>query len=362
MNETLLTQSLLDWYDRVRRELPWRENQDPYRIWVSEIMLQQTRVETVIPYYHRFLERFPDIYALAQASEEDLMSVWQGLGYYSRARNLQQGVREVVARYGGEVPDSHAAIVALPGIGAYTAGAILSIAHNKAEPAVDGNVFRVISRLLKIEEPIEQPSTKRRVEGAVRSMMAAIPRYGDITQALMELGAIVCTPRNPRCRECPWEAFCIAYANEVQGDLPRKKVPDPVKIVPVYTGILIDAERVLAVKRPPQGLLAGMWEFPSVETVEAAGAQDKLAERFRELGCEVEVEVEWFTLKHTFSHREWQMRFFLCQGMQRLEPSFSGGEWMDCERVQTAIWAGPHRKAAARVVKKIGELSQKKGS
>lgn len=365
MKDELLTQRLLDWYGRWRRELPWRSDTDPYRIWVSEIMLQQTRVETVIPYYQRFLQRFPDMQALAGAQEEELLSVWQGLGYYSRARNLQRGVREVLARYGGQVPDSHAAAIALPGVGAYTAGAILSIAHNKPEPAIDGNVLRVFSRLLKIEEPVDQPQTRRRIDAAVRAMMEAVPRYGDITQALMELGAIVCLPRNPRCDECPWKDGCIACQQKVQGSLPRKKSPEPVRVVEVYTGILIAGGRVLTVKRPPRGLLAGMWEFPSVET--AAGTETELAvsqlcRRFQELGQEVAVDSEWLSMTHTFSHREWRLRSFVCRPQRIDEKSAEGIRWMDQGQLLEAVWAGPYRKLSAQVGKKFAKLLQEKGS
>ena len=356
MTDEQLTVSLLAWYDRTRRDLPWRADNDPYRIWVSEIMLQQTRVETVIPYYQRFLERFPDMQALAVAPEEDLMSYWQGLGYYSRARNLQRGVREVVEHNGGQMPDSHEAVVSLPGIGAYTAGAILSIAHNKPEPAIDGNVLRVLSRLLKIEDPIEQSVVRRRIEKAIRAMMATIPRYGDITQALMELGAIVCLPRNPCCGECPWTEFCIARQSDIQGSLPRKKSPLPIQLVEIYTGIIIIGGRVLAMKRPSKGLLAGMWEFPSAETIELLEA------RFRATGYEVSLEPEWFSLTHTFSHREWQMRIFHCKAMRIQEKTADGARWMDRDELQTAIWAGPHRKVAARVDKEFGALLQEKGS
>jgi len=365
MNFELLTEGLLKWYDRMRRDLPWRRETDPYRIWVSEIMLQQTRVETVIPYYQRFLQRFPDMQALSAAGEDELLSVWQGLGYYSRARNLQQGVREVVERYGGQVPDSHEAVLSLPGIGAYTAGAILSIAHNKPEPAIDGNVLRVFSRLLKIEEPIEKPQTKRRIETAVRTMMAAIPRYGDITQALMELGAIVCIPRNPRCDECPWTKYCLACKDQVQGLLPKKKSPEPPRIVEVYSGILIEDGRVLAMKRPAKGLLAGMWEFPSAEAAAATdttgGGIQLLCARFRAAGREVTVDSQWRTLTHTFSHREWRMRVFLCQASPMAGPMVDCASWMDAERIREATWAGPHRKVAAWVGEEFRELLQEKG-
>jgi len=366
MNYELLTQSLLEWYDRMRRDLPWRTETDPYRIWVSEIMLQQTRVETVIPYYHRFLQHFPDMQALAVAQEEELLSVWQGLGYYSRARNLQQGVREVVDRYDGKVPDSHASMISLPGIGAYTAGAILSIAYNKPEPAIDGNVFRVLSRLLKIEDPVERPQTRRQIEAAVRAMMATVPRYGDITQALMELGAMVCIPRNPHCGECPWEELCIACTQKVQGSLPNKKSPEPPRIVAVHTGILISGGRILAMKRSAKGLLAGMWEFPSVETIALPTLTTEgirlLGVRFQEMGHEVAVDSEWRFLTHMFSHREWRMRIFLCRAMQLNGETTGGACWLDREQMSTVTWAGPHRKVADWVKEEFGELLSEKGT
>lgn len=362
MIDGTLVHGLLDWYDRTRRELPWRGETDPYRIWVSEIMLQQTRVETVIPYYQRFLQRFPDMGTLAAAGQDELLSSWQGLGYYSRARCLQQGVREVVERYGGKVPDTRKAVAALPGIGPYTAGAILSIAHNKPEPAVDGNVLRVFSRLLNIGEPVEQPQTKRRIETAVRSMMAQSDRYGDITQALMELGALVCLPRNPHCGDCPWSISCIAFSNGTQGTLPNKKRAAPVRIVEVYTGILLADGKVLAVRRPAKGLLAGMWEFPSIEF---AGMPDDpflmLKECFQELGQTVQIGDEWLTLTHVFSHREWRMRIFLCSPATIEKTVTDAAGWMDERRLREAVWAGPHGKAAIRVLEEFGELLKEKG-
>ncbi len=349
----------------MQRHLPWRSETDPYRIWVSEIMLQQTRVETVIPYYHRFLQRFPDMQALAAAPEDELLSVWQGLGYYSRVRNLQKGVREAVARYGGKVPDSLEAVIALPGIGSYTAGAILSIAYNKPEPAVDGNVLRVFSRLLLIEDPIEQVRTKLRIESAVRSMMTTCPRYGDITQALMELGALVCLPRNPRCGDCPWMDFCVARKNQQQGSLPKKKKPAPLKIMEVFSGILIEEGRILALKRPSRGLLAGMWEFPSAEIVSSPDAATEgvrlLGERFREAGHEVSIDSEWCALTHTFSHREWRIRVFLCRERQGNGKTATGARWMGHQQIMETNWAGPHRKLAVQVCEAFGALLREKG-
>lgn len=347
MRENPLSFKLLEWYGRVRRELPWRKTRDPYRIWVSEIMLQQTRVDTVIPYYQRFMERFPDMDALAGASEDELMQAWQGLGYYSRARRLQQGVREVVANYGGEPPTNRDALLKLPGVGDYTAGAILSIAHEQPEPAIDGNVSRVISRLLHIDEPIERPGSRQRVAAAVKNLLEGSLRCGDMTQALMELGALVCLPRNPHCSECPWSSDCQALLCGNQESLPVKTAKKPPRPINVFTGILIAQEKVLAVRRLAAGLLGGMWEFPSVETPPASSDEvglTALAERFRALGGNVAIGMQWRGFKHVFSHREWSLRVYFCEA---LDVDFSPREnvlWLERQALPKMIWAGPHRK------------------
>lgn len=349
MNGPNMAERLLAWYDRVRRDLPWRENRDPYRIWVSEVMLQQTRVDAVIPYYRRFMERFPSMESLAEATEEELLAVWQGLGYYSRARRLQQGVREVVARYGGNTPETRDELKRLPGVGDYTAGAILSIAHGQPEPAVDGNVARVFSRLLHIDEPMEQTRSRRRVEAAVRNLFGDNLSCGDITQALMELGALLCLPRSPRCGHCPWTDDCQAFLRQDQQSLPVKapsKAPVPVK---VYTGILTAGEKILAVRRPDQGILAGMWEFPSAETAADDSPErgmDALAATFGRLGQSVAIGEEWRNLSHVFSHRKWNMRIFVCEGLTVVDSVPAGAMWVDRQDMDKVIWAGPHRQIA----------------
>ena len=353
MSSERLTESLLHWYDRNRRELPWRLDRDPYRIWVSEIMLQQTRVEAVIPYYQKFLQRFPTLHDLAEAPEEEVLSYWQGLGYYSRARNLQQGVREVLARYGGRMPATAAEVRQLPGVGDYTTGAILSIAHNQPQPAVDGNVLRVISRLYRIEEPAEQSRTKTRVVQLVQDLMTQTDRYGDFTQALMELGALVCTPRSPRCLECPWHESCIAARDGMQGDLPRKKTAEAPRQVQVCAGILIAQSKVLSVKRPNKGLLAGMWQFPAVEVLspqlQVAELQAALVAEFSELGHKVALGEEWRRLTHVFSHRQWHLRSFICEAGLLDLGEHPSARWLTSAEIDSVNWAGPYRKLAADV-------------
>ncbi|MFY0546001.1 A/G-specific adenine glycosylase [Brevibacillus sp. H7] len=312
------SRDLLAWYDSQKRDLPWRINRDPYRVWVSEIMLQQTRVETVKPYYRNFMEKFPTVEALAEAPEEEVLKAWEGLGYYSRARNLQAAAREVQAKYGGIVPDTPEEIATLKGIGPYTAGAILSIAYEKPEPAVDGNVMRVFSRLLYMEDDIAKPSTRIKFEHLVRQ---TIPhgRAGDFNQALMELGALICLPRNPQCLTCPVFDYCLARREGVQEELPVKGKAKPPRPVNLAVAVIVRDGQVLINKRPEQGLLAGMWEFPMAETELPAGLEKEevllksLRERF---GLEAEVTERLTPIQHTFSHLQWNMDVYLCDWIE----------------------------------------------
>lgn len=306
---------LLAWYDSQKRDLPWRINRDPYRVWVSEIMLQQTRVETVKPYYANFMEKFPNITALAEAPEEDVLKAWEGLGYYSRARNLQAAAREVKVRYGGVVPETPEEIATLKGVGPYTAGAILSIAYEKPEPAVDGNVMRVFSRLLYLTDDIAKPATRIKIEQLVRQV---IPhgRAGDFNQALMELGAMVCVPRTPQCLTCPVFDYCIGRREGVQEELPVKGKAKPPRPIQLQVAVLMRKGEVLISKRPDQGLLAGMWEFPMVETdaERDIAKQEALAQGLlQRFSVEAEVVRPLGDVQHTFSHLQWNMQVWFCE-------------------------------------------------
>ena len=251
---------LLAHYDAHRRDLPWRENQDPYRVWVSEIMLQQTRVETAVPYYERWMERFPTVEALAQVDEEAVLKAWEGLGYYSRARNLRRSALIVRERLGGVLPQDSNSLRTLPGIGEYSAGAIASIAYGEAVPAVDGNVRRVLSRLFDLADPNHASLRERAGE------LVDPDRPGDWNQALMELGATICTARSPRCAECPLAGQCQAKAGGTQELRPGPRRPPRVRAVSYAVLVAYDpAGELLMVRRPPDGLLGGLWEFPAVE-------------------------------------------------------------------------------------------------
>lgn len=336
---------LLNWYNTHKRDLPWRRSRNPYYIWISEVMLQQTRVETVIPYYHRFIEQFPTVEALADAPEEQVLKAWEGLGYYSRARNLQAAVREVKTSYGGQVPDSKEDISSLKGVGPYTAGAVLSIAYNKPEPAVDGNVMRVLSRYFLLRDDIAKPATRAGMEKLAKELIPE-GKAGDFNQALMELGATVCTPKSPHCLTCPVMELCAGRLEGAADELPVKtkaKPPRPERRAVAYIeGAGAERGRVLIRQRPKEGLLARMWELPHVQLPEtlqafagragAAASADEAAMRFlrekleAEYGLLVEPVEPMMDAEHTFSHIEWRMRVYRCRFAGFTEGAAAAGD------------------------------------
>ena len=299
-----IARPLLAWYDLYRRRLPWREEPTPYRVWVSEIMLQQTRVEAVKPYFERFMERLPDIAALAAVEEDELLKLWEGLGYYSRARNLRRAARQIMELYGGQMPADHGALLKLSGIGSYTSGAIASIAFGLPEPAVDGNVLRVLARLLEDGDDISDPAVKRKAEERLRPVMPQ-DRPGDFNQALMELGATVCLPNGaPKCAQCPWKELCGANRGGTQAEYPKKSAKRPRRIEQRTILVLRDFQRAAIRKRPPKGLLAGLYEFPSLE---GHASQQEVLDWLKEQGVHA-LRIERLPdSKHIFTHIEWHM-------------------------------------------------------
>lgn len=299
-----LRRALGAWYARAARDLPWRRDAEPYRVWLAEIMLQQTQVGTAIPYYERFLARFPTLEALAAADEEEVLAAWQGLGYYARARKLRAAAALVVGRHGGRFPAERAAALALPGVGAYTAGAVLSIAYDRPEAAVDANVARVFARLLGEERPLKSAAVKARLWRVAESLVPR-RRPGAWTQALMELGALVCTPRNPDCPACPATALCAARASgrTAQIPAPRRKKPPPV--VEVAVAWAADAAGRLAfVRRPGGGVLAGFLELPAVDVPAGSAPRALLGAALRALGArKVAVGEVLARVEHGMFHR-----------------------------------------------------------
>ncbi|WP_456289208.1 A/G-specific adenine glycosylase [Paenibacillus sp. AK002] len=317
---------LLDWYEINKRDLPWRRHRDPYYIWVSEIMLQQTRVDTVIPYFHRFIERFPTIQSLADAPEDDVLKCWEGLGYYSRARNLQAAARQVTEQYDGVMPSGKDEVSGLKGIGPYTSGAIRSIAFNIPAAAVDGNVMRVLSRYFLIEEDIMKVKTRTKMEELVLTLVPD-GRASDFTQALMELGALICTPKSPKCLVCPVMEHCSARLEGKEESLPIKtkaKPPRPeYRLTAIVEGTGVHEGKILIRKRPAAGLLAGMWELPHVivpadgSSVPAAMPEETAMVRLRDALLEEGVPVQpighVMDAEHTFSHIQWNMGVYRCK-------------------------------------------------
>ncbi len=306
----LIPSPLLEWYRKSARILPWRSDPTPYHVWLSEIMLQQTRVEAVIPYYLRFLEALPDIPALANAGEEQLHKLWEGLGYYSRVRNLHKAARQVMERYDGVLPPSYELLLDLCGIGEYTAGAIASIAFGIPAPAVDGNVLRVVSRLLASEADVGRPQVK----AAYRTLLCDIlPREqpGDFNQAMMELGATVCLPNGaPKCAECPLRFCCDGYQQGNPTLYPVKAEKKPRRVEEKTVLVICSAGRVLLSRRQDSGLLAGLWEFPNTN---GRLSKKEAAAWLEQRGLRVERLQSLSAAKHIFTHIEWQMKGFLAE-------------------------------------------------
>ena len=313
MQPTEFSAPLLRWYDENKRVLPFRTEPTPYRVWVSEIMLQQTRVAAALPYYERFMQALPTVQALAECSEEQLLKLWEGLGYYSRARNLQKAARIVVQQYGGQLPADLAALRALPGIGEYTAGAIASIGFGLAAVAVDGNVLRVFSRLLCDKGDVTRPEVKKRLAAEVARLQPP-QRPGDYNQALMELGALVCTPGAPACESCPAVHLCRARQAGCAAQLPHK-APKAKRRRCEWTAALVlreddGARRVLLTRRPADGLLAGLWQ-PVLLPGRLSDGETRAA--LDAMGVEAEPVRALDGAKHVFTHLEWHMTGWLCR-------------------------------------------------
>ncbi|AQP53080.1 A/G-specific adenine glycosylase [Vagococcus penaei] len=383
---------LLTWYHAEKRVLPWRENTDPYRVWVSEIMLQQTQVVTVIPYFERFMDWFPTITDLANAEEDRLLKAWEGLGYYSRVRNMQKAAQMIVAEHGGQMPTDITSILALKGIGPYTGGAIASIAFNQPEPAIDGNVMRVYSRLFCIEDDIAQVKSRRVFDDVVRQTISQ-NEPGDFNQALMDLGSDICNPTKPKCETCPIKAFCEARQRGIETTLPVKT--KKAKAVPSYhVGLALKNSEgaYLFVQRPADGLLANFWTFPMLEVpketyqvieksrqsyekeqaVVSFPSQENL---FDALAAEEMSDLETLTplnqllithypqaiwqtqpvgaITHLFSHRKWHI--LVAYGVlskERVLQEFPNGIWVTPEDFKNYAFPKPQDKMWEIIVKK----------
>ena len=356
-------QKLLAWYDENKRDLPWRRSKNPYHIWVSEIMLQQTRVDTVIPYYERFLDWFPTVESLANAAEERLLKAWEGLGYYSRVRNMQKAAQQIMNEFEGKFPSTYEGISSLKGIGPYTAGAISSIAFNLPQPAVDGNVMRVLARLFEVNHDIGNPSN-RKIFQAMMEILIDPDRPGDFNQALMDLGSDIEAPVNPRPEESPVKEFSAAYQH---GTMDRYPIKAPKKKpIPIYLKALVvqnNQGQFLLEKNESEKLLAGFWHFPLIEVDEFSDQTQNLdlfsqvAEPILELGPspqesfeqDYDLEVDWQDLrfeevKHIFSHRKWHIQIIAGQVTETQEYTDREVLWLSPEEFSNYPLAKPQQK------------------
>lgn len=314
LNAAAIADAVLAWYAENARALPWRANPDPYRVWVSEIMLQQTRMETVLPYYQRWMEEFPSLKDLAQADLQEVLRLWEGLGYYSRARNLHKAAQVVMSDHNGRIPTERKALEKLPGIGRYTAAAISSIAFGADEAALDGNIRRVYSRLFNIEAPIRSTEAEKKLWALAEALLPS-GRAGDYNQALMDLGSAVCLPKSPACLLCPVREYCaaqqlgVAEARPVRG----KKKAIPHKLVAAAI-VRRDDGLYLIAKRPEKGLFGGLWEFPGGKLDEGETLRETLyREIIEELDAKIEVGEEFGVYTHTLTHFHLTLHAFLCR-------------------------------------------------
>ena len=352
MTDSEFRTKLLAWYDANKRSMPWRDCGNPYYIWLSEIMLQQTRVDQATPYFTTFIKHFPTVYDLAEAEQQDVLSVWEGLGYYSRARYLHHAAKTVVANHNGKVPGTWDEITELKGIGPYTASAILSIAFQEPYAVVDGNVIRVLSRYFGIEDDVRRSAVKTNIQEYADELLDR-NRPGDFNQAIMELGAIICTPSNPDCEACPLAAGCIARKKVKTDTIPYKS---PAKKVPhhnIGVGILVSDEGlVLIAMRPNDAMLGGLWEFPGGKQKENESIQQTVSRELKEeLGIEAKIIEPFMQLKHAYSHFKITLHAYICELVEgNPKPKTSQQvQWVSIEQLDQF----PFPKANRRLTDKL---------
>ena len=350
-----INRGILLWYANESRPLPWRQTKDPYHIWVSEIMLQQTQVDTVIPYYHRFVTLFPTVRDLAKAPLDAVLKAWENLGYYSRARHMHAAAKHMVAHYDGNVPDTRDQLLQLPGIGDYTADAILSIAFGLPFAAVDANIRRVISRLFAIETPLEKQNTKKAIT-TIANRLVPKQSSGDFNQGMMDLGATVCKPQNPDCSQCPVSRFCEAFAKGLQNTLPIVKKRAPIPHYHTTAGMMTDQRgRLLLVQRPNNGLLGGLWKLPGGKQ----RSQESLKECLRrtvkeELGLTIQAHKEIAKVNHVYTHFRVTLHAFQCS-VHAGKP-----ETVQCQTWKWSTFAELDKFALSKVDRKILKAIHKK--
>lgn len=330
MQEKAIRRRLLAWYTANHRHLPWRETSDPYAIWVSEVMLQQTQVATAIPYYRRFMDRYPTLEHLAGAERQAVLKLWEGLGYYSRARNLHRAAKEVVARFNGRVPDDPILFQTLPGVGDYIAAAVTSIAFGRVLPVVDGNVKRVLARLLEMDTPVNR-SGVHKIFKVPAARLLCPKQPANFNQAMMELGALVCRPKNPDCGICPLAGLCLAYRHQRTAEYPKRDASRKIPHRHVAIGVILKKGKMLAVRRPANGFLGGLWEFPGAPIEDVPlGRQAIEAMLAAQTGLTIAIDRRLTSFRHAYTHFALTGDVYLCRhvaGRVRLEDA-RGHRWV----------------------------------
>jgi len=320
-------QQLLNWYDRNHRKLPWRRTENPYHIWLAEVMLQQTQVATVIPYYERFLKFKPSIRHVAETSLSELLKLWEGLGYYARARNFHKAARVIVQSYGGKLPDTYQALSKLPGFGPYTTAAVLSIAFNQKYAVLDGNVTRVLCRVFKIEVELEQSRARKYLNELAQALIAEA-RPGDYNQAIMELGALICTAALPKCFKCPVQIYCQAQELDDPSILPKRIKKKRTPHYDVTAGVIWKEEKLLIAQRFQHGMLGGLWEFPGGKLEPNETLEECLVREIQEeLDFSIRIKKPFLTIKHAYTHFKITMHVFQCDYLSGEPKAIECADW-----------------------------------
>ncbi|UNC93290.1 A/G-specific adenine glycosylase [Candidatus Contubernalis alkaliaceticus] len=346
-----IRQKLLSWYDQNHRDLPWRRETDPYRIWLSEVMLQQTRVNTVIPYYLRFLDKFPTLSSLANADEQEVLKLWEGLGYYARGRNFLDAVKEVQGTYGGEVPSDPVDFKKLRGVGDYSSAAVLSIAYQKPLAAVDGNVVRVTCRLFLIEDDTTKSSTLKLIKGTAKNLLDP-HRPGDFNQAMMEMGAVICLPRNPQCLKCILTKECLAYQRGKAEELPLRKKTGHIPTIEYAAAIITKERRCLLHKRDRNGMLGGLWELPFIKKKNKK--KNELEESFSFLLKNVvTLKKRIIQLNHTFSHQHWKVSVYPAESPDPSPDNKKNWRWANTEDISSLPFPKFYHPLLPDILKKL---------
>ncbi len=344
-----LSATLLPWYEKNKRPLPWRDSRDPYRIWVSEIMLQQTQVKTVIPYYHRWLDAFPDIASLAKAPLSKVLKLWEGLGYYRRANNLHETAKVIVENHNGRFPSDPAMVYSLPGIGKYTGGAILSIAFGKSAPILDGNVARILSRIFALDDPVDTPKGLKKL-WKLAALLLPEKNPGDFNQSMMELGATLCLPQEPACLICPVSELCKAHETGKEQDCPRKSGKTKIKKVRAACAVVSRDGRVLITQRPASGLWAHLWEFPTFRIAEKEDAGSFLTKQLLTAGLNAQKITLKTSLRRAYTDHVENLEIYGCELSPERSKTLSvpdapfSGQWVKPRELKRFAFSSAHAK------------------